>query len=376
MDQAAKLMRILLARRSCRAFSARRIPDGDLDRIETACGSLPTVRGRGSGRAFLVRDPDQAAGLVDALVSGLAGKANLWLARRIRPPAFVVCAGDPGRSPVNAGRHLYNIDAAMAGEAAVLEATALGIDSIWMAAIGERRVVSFLGLREGERVNALIALGYNRRGGIYHSLAQTVLSGRRRPLARIAHDGRFGVPLAVRPPDPTKRARMIELHGRPDEKVDIVLPAPAGGFRGRPTDEQLRLVLDAARWAPNADNAQLGRWIVMREPARIETLLEAAGVAEASKAGDHTILAACAAPVLMKHRSREQPFALIDIPIAIVHQIAMAAALELGWNMLVDFDYARAGEALGLPLDHACVALVMLGRPASGQPPSWQKMVW
>jgi len=368
-------MRLLLARRSCRAFSAMPVQGEVLDRIHAATTALPTVEGRQSGRAFLIRDPDRAHELVDMLVTGIASKVNLWLARGERPPAFVVCAGDPERSPVKEGRYLYNVDAAMAGESAVLAAASHGVDSIWLAAIGERRVVEFLELPRGQRVNALIALGHRRQKGTYDAVVQKVVSGRRKPLADIAFEDRFGVPLVVQPPDPTRRAAAIDLYGAHEGHVDVSLPPPSARFEGPPDDELLRLVLDAARWAPNADNFQMWRWIVIKERGRIETVLEAAGVPGAAGGGSFVLVAGCAAPVLIKHRSRQQPFALIDVPIAIVHQIAMAAAGGMGWNLIVNFNYSQTGRALGLPGDHSPVALVMIGKPAAGDTPPWQQML-
>jgi len=367
------LIRLIVARRSTRAFSSRGIPGTDLDAIQAAASAMPTVHGMRSGRAFLVKDPLRAHGLVDALLTGIAGKANLWIGRGERPPAFVVCAGDPDRSPVRDGRHLYNVDAAMAGEAAVLAAASAGVDSVWLAAIGEREVCSYLGL-VGERVNALIALGYSRRGGIYDALSQSVISGRRRPLAEMAHEGRFGIPLDVAPPDPVRRRDAIELYGRCAGRVPVTLPPPCPAFGGQPTVEEMRLVLEAARWAPNADNAQIWRWIVVRDPAGRAAALDAAGVPGASGSGDFLLVAGCAAPALIKHRTREQPFALIDLSIASVHAMAMAAALGHGWNMLVDFDYGRAGRELAVPAGHRLVVLLMLGRPAAGHHPPWQQM--
>lgn len=339
-----------------------------------AATGLPSVQGQGSGRAYVLRDREMAHELCDVLVSGVTTKVNLWLTRGERPPAFVVCAGDPERSPVNQGRYLYNVDAAMAGEAAVLAAASLGIDSVWLAAIAERQVVPFLGLPAGERVNALIALGHGRKGGLYDAFTQRVVSGRRRPLGEIAYDERFGTPLVVDPPDPVRRADAILGYTEHEAATDVTFAPPSGAFRGQLRDEEMRLVLDASRWAPNASNAQLWRWIVMRERRGIETVLEAAGVPGAAESGQFTLVAACAAPVLFKHRTKQQPYALIDAPIAIVHQIAMASTLGRGWNMLVNFDYAQAGLALGLPKDHSVVALVMLGAPAPSGAQPWQQM--
>jgi nitroreductase len=370
--EARALMRLLMARRSVRSYGPRDVDDSHIDRIEAAASSMPSVHGLGSGRAFLVRDRRRASDLTDALISGWAGKVNLWLARGHRPPAYVVCAGDPASSPVRDGRHLYNVDAAVAGEAAVLEAASLGVDSVWMAGIGERRVVEFLGL-EGGRVNAVIALGHARRGGVWDAVTQGLVSGRRRPLASMAFEERFGAPLPVEPPDHTRRGPMAAHHGGAAVGASVRLPAPSHAFGGTPSASQMRLVLDAARWAPSADNLQPWRWILVRGRAR--EVLDAAGVPDAASCGEFLLLAACAAPVLIERRTREQPFALIDVPIAIVHAIAMAAAMGHGWNMLAEFDYPGAARALSLPPGHEAIALVMLGRPVEAPRPAWQQML-
>ena len=339
---------------------------------------MPTVHGRRAGRVFAIGDTAVASRLARVLSGGLVGKANLWLARGEPPPAFLVCTGDRTLSTVRRGLHLYNVDAAMAWEAAVLDAWSRGIESVWLAAIDEREVASFLGLGPEVRVPALIALGKMRaRGRLYHGITQRILSGRRRPLEGIVFEGRFGRPLRISPPDPDRRADMHALHGgRPSGHVEVRLPGPSAAFAGGPGDEDLRTMLDAARWAPNADNGQIWRWIVVRERTGIEAVLAAAGIPEAADSGDFAMLAACAAPFIIRHRSREQPFALIDVPIAAVHVVAMGSALGHGWNMIVDFDDMAASRALGVPEDHLLVALLLVGRSAAdgADLPRWQQM--
>ncbi len=378
-DRPPDLLGLIVSRRSCRAFSSDPIDGADLDAIEAASSSFPTIHGRRSGSVSLIRDPDKAGGLARILTGGVVAKCNLWILRGGPPPAFLVCKGARSLSTIRRGLHLYNVDASLAGEVAVLEAASRGIESVWLAAIDEREVVSFLGLSPDVRVPALIALGRMRpRGGIYHGMTQRWLSGRRRPLSGIVHSERFGSPLPVPPPDHEKRGDMLSsCGGRPAGPVDVRIPAPCPAFSGQPGDEDLRLMLDAARWAPNADNSQIWRWIVVRERAVIEAVLAAAGVPGASACGDFALVAACAAPFFIKHRSKEQPFALIDVPIAAVHLIAMGAALGLGWNLLFDMDDLGAARALGLPGDHTLVGLLLVGRPApdaAGLPP-WQQML-
>ncbi len=370
------LHRMLLGRRSVRSFETEPLGPEDLDAIEQAILSAPSVHGRRSGRALLVTGTDRVNAVTDALLTGIVGKMNLWLGKRDRPPALVVLTADPDRSPVRDGRYLYNVDVALAGEAAVAAAAVRGIGSVWMAAIGEREVVRAMDLAQGQRVVAVIALGRPRGSGLYDGLTQLVISGKRRPLASIASAELFGSPLGVQPPDPVQRADMLAMAGGPfvDREARLVVPPLCTRFDGLPGDDEMRVALDAARWAPNAENAQIWRWVVVRDARRRHDLLLAAGVPEATEAGDCALVAGCAAPFAVKHRTRQQPFSLIDVPIAALHQALVAHRMGHGWNLLVDLDARGMGLALGLPADHEAVCVLMLGRPVEGPAASWSQM--
>jgi len=373
LEATRELMGMIVRRRSCRAFSPGALDGVDLDAMEEAAAGVPTIHGREAGEAFVVRDPRRAEELGRALLSGWASKVNLWLRRR-PPPAYVVCTGDPGVSPVRSGVHLYNVDAAMAGEAAVLEATARGLGSVWMAAIGEREVVSCLGLAPGRRVLAVVGIG--RPGsGTWDGITQRALSGKRRPLAQVAYRDRFGRPLDGGGPDPGRRRDAAALWPGGGDPARPLVPPPSAAFGGRPRAEEIRAMLEASRWAPNAENAQIGRWIVVEDPGRIARVLEAAGAPGAMGAGEFTLIAGAAAPALVSHRTREQPFAFIDVPIAMVHQIAVAASCGHGWNLLVDVAEDGARGALGIPGDHRLVGLLLVGRRTGGDGGGWQQMM-
>jgi nitroreductase len=371
-----RLHRTLLMRRSCRSFSSRPVTGEEVSALEHAVRAVPSVQGLRSGWAEVVSDPGRARSVTRAVISGLAGKINLWLARGHKPPVLVVCCGDPARSPVSDGRYLYNVDAALAGEAAVIAAAGRHLESVWMAGIGEREVVREMGLAEGQRVVAVIAVGHARtRRSLWDGLTQRVVSGRRRPLADVAFRERFGVPLAVEPPDPVKRREMLEHAGGPVRgKHPVRIPPPSTSFTGAPDEKMLRVLLDAARWAPNAENAQIWRFIAVRDEQRRRRVLVEAGVEEAARAGEFLLLACCAAPFIIDRRTTQQPFALIDVPIAALHVVLVAAEMGLGWNMLVDVDARAVAASLNVPQDHQVVCLMMLGRGASHELQGWQQL--
>ena len=132
--------------------------------------------------------------------------------------------------------------------------------------------------------------------------------------------------------------------------------------------------LDAARWAPNAENAQIWRFLVVRDPDRIDRVLRRAGVGEAAGAGQFALVVCCAAPFLISRRTAQQPFALIDVPIAALHAAMVAGEIGLGCNLLVDVDTPTVAASLDVPQDHQVVCLMMLGRSGSRERTGWQQL--
>lgn len=128
-------------------------------------------------------------------VTALATRARVALIREAPPEVFTGLVGSYGRidgapslaafiGPDDAG-----IDAGYAGEAVVLDATAAGIDSVWIAAAFDAEHTGRLvELRSGERVHAIAALGYATKTiGVGERLMRAGVRARQRlPLDTIA----------------------------------------------------------------------------------------------------------------------------------------------------------------------------------------------
>jgi hypothetical protein len=138
-DLAAEWFDAIPHRISSRRFDGTAPAPALLDRLEKTCQRLTAPSGR--ARAVLVREapPEVFTGLVGSY-GRIEGAPTL--------AAFV--------GPEDAG-----IEVGYTGEAVVLDATAAGIDSVWIAASFDAGHAGRLaGLHDGERVHAIAALGH------------------------------------------------------------------------------------------------------------------------------------------------------------------------------------------------------------------------
>ncbi len=125
-------------------------------------------------------------------------------------------------------------------------------------------------------------------------------------------------------------------------------------------DETIITILEAARLAPSANNAQIWRFFVIEEKGLLKEAA-ALGSVPAFKTA-RTIIAACADPwVVGGSRGREQPFFMIDIPIAVTHIVLMARELGVSVGLSFDFDEKKLLALVRAPKDYRAVILVALG---------------
>ncbi len=127
-------------------------------------------------------------------------------------------------------------------------------------------------------------------------------------------------------------------------------------------DGLLMKIMEAARLAPSANNSQVWRFFVVRES---RVLKELSGLTKKEAFGSApVIVAAFAEPWTVAKRGREQPFFMIDVPIALSHIVLMAA--ELGISATIDFEFEekKTVELLSTPKNYRAVALVALGYAA------------
>ena len=128
-------------------------------------------------------------------------------------------------------------------------------------------------------------------------------------------------------------------------------------------EEKLRQVMEAARLAPSARNLQEWKFVVVRDAALREQLIEAANgqrfVGEAP-----VVIVACA--VEHDHvMSCGHPSSLVDVSIALEHIALAARALGLGTCWVGAFDQDKVRGVLGIPDSVQIVELMPLGYPAS-----------
>ena len=156
-------------RRSRRGYEAQPVSGSAAERLTTFCREYRPYEG---ARASLVVDaPPQ---MFTGWLLGLYGKVS--------SPSALVFVGDR-RLPDAAARAGYT------GESAVLEATALGLDTCWIGGGVRREVVaSLLGLDTHEHVYSISALGYARERATFGERATSgmVRAHKRRPLETIA----------------------------------------------------------------------------------------------------------------------------------------------------------------------------------------------
>jgi len=134
----------------------------------------------------------------------------------------------------------------------------------------------------------------------------------------------------------------------------------------RDVDEaELSALLAAARVAPSADNAQTWRFVEVRAPETRAALAEAAGSIAGAVRQAPVVLVACGIRWVVTKARREQPFVMIDVPIALSHILLQAAEIGLACAWTLECDEAAVRRALSIPEDVRVVALIAIGRPAA-----------
>jgi len=129
--------------------------------------------------------------------------------------------------------------------------------------------------------------------------------------------------------------------------------------------EKLDCILEAARLAPSAKNAQDWRFVVVTDR---DIKRQVAGTTNRpevfEKAG--AIIAACSnSDYVMRCGQAIGP---IDVAIALEHISLQAADLGLGTCWIGSFDAGKVRQILGIPDDIIIVELMALGYPAGSKP--------
>jgi nitroreductase len=138
------------------------------------------------------------------------------------------------------------------------------------------------------------------------------------------------------------------------------------------TDEELRLMLEAARIAPSWSNTQPWEFIVVRDRDLInkiaDTYAEGNPATKCTRAAN-VLIAACAKKGVSgcyggKESTILPNWYMFDLGLAVQNLMLRAHELGLGTVVVGLLDHARCQKELGLPDDYQVVAILPVGKPA------------
>ncbi len=136
----------------------------------------------------------------------------------------------------------------------------------------------------------------------------------------------------------------------------------AQGERRHVTDAELAALLSGARVAPSADNAQTWRFVTVRSEEVRKELGRHVSPSFAQSAVDASVLIViCGVTWVVTRTRREQPFVMIDVPIAATHVVLRATEMGLTCAWTLDCDEGAVRAALGIPAEVRVVAMVAVG---------------
>lgn len=141
--------------------------------------------------------------------------------------------------------------------------------------------------------------------------------------------------------------------------------APPEKYAGKKVErETLRAIFAAGRVAPSADNLQIWRFVIAEDQAVREKLVASLTEERDRKlfAAAPTIVACLGAPWLLKSAKKEQPFFMIDVPIAVSHLLLAAVDLGLAPTFRQQLDERQMLAAAGAMSEkYRAVGLLALG---------------
>lgn len=135
-------------------------------------------------------------------------------------------------------------------------------------------------------------------------------------------------------------------------------------FDDRPVEpEQLRSLLEAARWAPSSNNEQPWRFLVATKdvPADYERLL--ACLLEGNRRWAHRapVLMLSVASLTFEDDGKPNRHALHDTGLAAENLVLQAVALGLAAHQMAGFDMKKARDTCLIPPGFEPVAMIALG---------------
>jgi len=143
-------------------------------------------------------------------------------------------------------------------------------------------------------------------------------------------------------------------------------------YRADPVkEEDLKVVLEAARWAPSWRNSQCWRFIVVRDPrvkAELADALSPGNAATSAVKEAPVVIAACAELGKSGYKRGEVctdkgDWFMFDVALAMQNMVLAACSLGLGTVHVGWVDAKKAAEILQLPQEIVFVEMTPLGYP-------------
>ncbi|MCX7857792.1 MAG: nitroreductase family protein [Deltaproteobacteria bacterium] len=130
-------------------------------------------------------------------------------------------------------------------------------------------------------------------------------------------------------------------------------------------DDQLKIVLEAARWAPTGANLQPWHFIVIRDKKMREEIGKYAKFFFLKSA--HVQNAPCI--IVLCYEKNKGRFGIYDATLAGANILIMAQSLGLGTCWIGAFDEMKIKQLLDIPENVAVVALITIGYPKENPDP-------
>ena len=371
------LIEIIRHRRSVRKYESEAVaPEAAVCAVQAALRS-PACSKTPSWNVQIFFEPKLKERFRRAVLAGLKGRLNTWLDTK-EIPAMVCLTALPEKAPRKGDKLFYLLEASIAFENFVLAARAAGLGTCWIGAFNEPPVMHTLEIEPGNRIVAVSPLGnpYKRPlspldiTGQYDRYARRRLHESRRPLTEIVFSNRYDSP-ADWPltPDPAALDGCRSSEMKPEEIVPGLLSAlefPTAFAKKAVGERKLNWLLEAARLAPSASNSQMWRFVVIRDKERLAELESCAhndvGL-QVPFSEAPVVIALLADQWMIRARGEEQPYFMIDVPIALSHILLMASDLGLAANVVLHFNESRVRRAVQAPMHARVVALLALGYP-------------
>lgn len=152
------------SRRSVRRFTVQPVTREELETAVAAAAYAPSWKNTQIARYIAVTDETKKQHLADECMLGFALNQKTAACA----PALVVVTMVTGRSgyerdgsfSTSQGAHWQSFDAGIATQTFCLAAHALGLGTVVMGIFDEHKVAEVLGIPEGQRVAALLAIGH------------------------------------------------------------------------------------------------------------------------------------------------------------------------------------------------------------------------